>query len=213
MINKQRAENLISEHGNIFEIRALYNDETIRVYQAYNKTIAEEAVKNGTFGSHFSLNRMTWIKPSFLWMMYRCGWAQKENQEHVLAIDIKRSDFDKAVNNAVCSTYSENMGISKEEWQKQIADSDIRVQWDPEKDIYGNDLPYRSIQIGLRRDAVKDYVYNWIVKITDITDYVNELYTLRNSNENIYERLPKEIIYKMSSESAVPFGGFTPQQQ
>ena len=73
MINKQRAENLISEHGNIFEIRALYNDETIRVYQAYNKTIAEEAVKNGTFGSHFSLNRITWIKPSFLWMMYRCG--------------------------------------------------------------------------------------------------------------------------------------------
>ena len=202
MINKQRAENLISEHGNIFEIRALYNDETIRVYQAYNKTIAEEAVKNGTFGSHFSLNRITWIKPSFLWMMYRCGQAQKENQEHVLAIDIKRSGFDKAVNNAVCSTYSENMGISKEEWHKQIADSDIRVQWDPEKDIYGNDLPYRSIQIGLRRDAVKDYVYNWIVKITDITDYVNELYALRNSNENIYERLPKEDKYKQFIELA-----------
>ena len=94
------------------------------------------------------------------------------------------------------------MGISKEEWHKQIADSDIRVQWDPEKDIYGNDLPYRSIQIGLRRDAVKDYVYNWIVKITDITDYVNELYALRNSNENIYERLPKEDKYKQFIELA-----------
>ena len=179
------------------EIRAFYNDETIRVYQAYNKTIAEEAVRNGTFGAHFSMNRMTWIKPSFLWMMYRCGWAHKENQEHVLAIDIKRSGFDKAVNNAVISTYSEDIGVSKEEWQKQVAESDIRVQWDPEKDIYGNDLPYRSIQLGLRRDALKDYVHDWIIKSSDITDYVNELFVFRNNNENIYERLPKEVLYKI----------------
>ena len=75
------------------EIRAFYNDETIRVYQAYNKTIAEEAVRNRTIGAHFSMNRMTWIKPSFLWMMYRCGWGEKENRERIIAIDIKRSGF------------------------------------------------------------------------------------------------------------------------
>ena len=177
------------------EIRAVYTDETIRVYQAYNKTIAEEAVRNGPFGAHFSMNRMTWIKPSFLWMMYRCGWAQKENQEHVLAIDIKRSGFDKAVNNAVISTFSENLGVSKEEWQKLVKGSDVRVQWDPEKDIDGNDLPYRSIQIGLRGDAVEEYVHDWIVRITDITEYVNELNTLRNLNEDIRDRLPKEEVY------------------
>ncbi|MCR5103362.1 MAG: DUF4291 domain-containing protein, partial [Eubacterium sp.] len=79
------------------EIRATYTDKTIRVYQAYNKHIAEEAISLGTFGSHFSMNRMTWIKPSFLWMMYRCGWGEKENQEHILAIDITRDGFDKAV--------------------------------------------------------------------------------------------------------------------
>ena len=32
-----------------------------------------------------------------------------------------------------------------------------------------------------------------------ITDYVNELYALRNSNENIDERLPKEVIYKIGN--------------
>ena len=47
-------------------IRAVYTQETIRVYQAYNREIAREAVELGTFGSHFSMNRMTWIKPSFL---------------------------------------------------------------------------------------------------------------------------------------------------
>ena len=177
------------------EIRAVYTDETIRVYQAYNKTIAEEAVKNGTFGAHFSMTRMTWIKPSFLWMMYRCGWAQKENQEHVLAIDIKRTGFDKAVNSAVISTFSDDLGITKEEWQKQVKESDVRVQWDPEKDIDGNNLPYRALQLGLRGNAVNEYVHDWIVKVTDITDYVNELNALRISKADISDKLPKETVY------------------
>jgi hypothetical protein len=177
------------------EIRAVYTDETIRVYQAYNKTIAEEAVKNGTFGAHFSMTRMTWIKPSFLWMMYRCGWAKKENQEHVLAIDIKRTGFDKAVNSAVISTFSDDLGITKEEWQKQVKESDVRVQWDPEKDIDGNNLPYRSLQLGLRGNAVNEYVHDWIVKVTDITDYVNELNVLRISKGDISDKLPKETVY------------------
>ncbi len=185
--------------SNSKEIRAVYTDETIRVYQAYNKTIAEEAVNNGTFGAHFSMDRMTWIKPSFLWMMYRCGWAQKENQEHVLAIDIKRTGFDKAVDSAVISTFSEDLGITKDEWQKRVKESDVRVQWDPEKDINGNNLSYRSLQLGLRGDAVKEYVHDWIVKVTDITDYVNELNALRINNEDISDRLPKEMVYKINS--------------
>ena len=47
------------------EIRAVYTEDTIRVYQAYNKYIASEAVQNGTFGEKFKIDRMTWIKPSF----------------------------------------------------------------------------------------------------------------------------------------------------
>jgi len=73
-------------------IRAVYDNDTIIVYQAFNKNIAESAVNNQTFISPpFKKERMTWIKPSFLWMMYRSGWATKENQENILAIKIKRS--------------------------------------------------------------------------------------------------------------------------
>jgi hypothetical protein len=31
---------------------------------------------------------LTWIKPPFLWMMYRCGWATKPGQETVLDVAI-----------------------------------------------------------------------------------------------------------------------------
>lgn len=177
------------------EIRALYDDTTIRVYQAYNETIAQEAVENGTFGKSFKIDRMTWIKPSFLWMMYRCGWGTKENQEHILAIDIKREAFDYLVNHAVISIYSEDFGISQDEWKKQIQSSDIRCQWDPERDIFGNPLDYRSIQLGLRGNAVYSYVNEWIVSIEDITEYVRDLYEKRNRGMDVLALLPKEQIY------------------
>ena len=180
---------------NYKEIRAVYNDKTIRVYQAYNAQIANEAVAKGTFGSHFSLNRMSWIKPSFLWMMYRCGWCEKENQEHVLAIDIKRDCFDRAVKSAVISTYHEELGIPKNVWQKLIKESDVRVQWDPEKDVNGNNLPYRSLQLGLRGQTLYEYVNDWIVGLTDITDYVKELNTYRLEQKDITDLLPKEKAY------------------
>ncbi len=180
------------------EIRAIFTENTIRVYQAYSPMIAEEAVIKGTFGEHFNLNRMTWIKPSFLWMMYRCGWAQKPGQERVLAIDIYREAFDEIVCNAVPSSYHLESGISAEEWKQAVAHSDIRCQWDPERDIYGNPLPYRSIQLGLRGKAVYNYVNHWIVQISDITEYVHNLLIKRNSHISIDKLLPPEKVYPMS---------------
>ena len=177
------------------KIRAFYTEDKIRVYQAYNEDIAREAIKRGTFGSNFKLDRMTWIKPSFLWMMYRCEKKKKENQENILAIDMKRNAFDFLVQNAIMSTYKEDMGISYAEWKEQIKKSDIRCQWDPERDVFGNPLKYRSIQLGLRGEAVKKFVNEWIVNISDVTDYVKELSKKKNSGEDISLLLPKEKIY------------------
>ncbi len=176
-------------------IRAVYDDSTVRVYQAYCPVIAEEAVRLGTFGNHFKLSRMTWIKPSFLWMMYRSGWATKENQERILAIDMKRTAFDDIVKSAVASSYSEKMGISYQEWKKQVQTSEIRVQFDPERDIEGNPLEYRSIQIGIRGESVRKFVSEWIVRIQDITGYVTDLRIRKENGENIIPLLPAERLY------------------
>lgn len=177
------------------EIRAVYTQDTIRVYQAYNKIIADEAVCNGTFGSNFKRNRMTWIKPSFLWMMYRCGWGTKENQECVLAIDMKREAFDYLVKNAVLSTYQEQLYTNHNEWKEQIRRSEIRCQWDPERDIFGNPLENRTIQLGLRGEVVRKYVEEWIAGITDVSDYVRELRDMISGKEDISALLPHEIPY------------------
>lgn len=180
------------------EIRAIYTADTIRVYQAYNEAIASEAVKKGTFGDNFKMDRMTWIKPSFLWMMYRSGWGTKENQECILAIDMKREAFDYIVQNAIESIYSEKMNISYAAWKEQIKKSDIRCQWDPERDLYGQPLKYRSIQLGLRGKILRKYVNQWIRSITDITDYVKMLNKRRMDGINIYSLLPKEKRYDIT---------------
>lgn len=177
------------------EIRAVYDTNTIRVYQAYCHAIAHEAVQLGTFGTRFKMTRMTWIKPSFLWMMYRSGWGLKENQEHILAIDIKREAFNEIIKNAVASSYPATGDLSYEAWQKQVQNSDIRVQWDPERDIYGNALDYRSIQIGLRGEAVRQYVQNWIVTVQDITGFVTELRNQKEHGIDITDLLPQERVY------------------
>ena len=60
------------------KIFANYDEEGIYVYQAFKPTIVAAALKHGTFDKGFSLDRMTWIKPSFGWMLYRSGYATKQ---------------------------------------------------------------------------------------------------------------------------------------
>lgn len=181
------------------EIRAVYDDTSVRVYQAFRDEIAEEAVQLGTFGSHFGLNRMTWIKPSFLWMMYRSGWAEKPGQENILAIGIKREAFDYLLENAVLSTYRSNSGITQEEWKTRIRQSDIRCQWDPERDPGGRPLRWRSVQIGIQGEVVREhYVKDWILHIENITGYVRQLKRQLDGSEDISGLLPPEKIYPMT---------------
>ncbi|OCG35068.1 DUF4291 domain-containing protein [Gilliamella sp. Gris1-4] len=181
------------------EIRAVFDKETITVYQAYRKGIALPAVKAQTFVSPFKVERMTWIKPSFLWMMYRSGWAEKEGQEHILAVKIKREGFEWALENACLSTFKENIYKTHENWKEKLNSTPVRIQWDPEKNIKLDNLDYKSIQIGLKGEAVKKYVKDWIVQIDDITDFSKEIHQLIINNEigKAKDKLPKEKIYPL----------------
>lgn len=181
-------------------IRADFDSNTITVYQAFNKSIAQSAVINQTFISPpFKKERMTWIKPSFLWMMYRSGWATKENQEYILAIKIKRSGFEWALQNSCLSHFDNTIHPSYDTWKEILKSSPVRIQWDPEKDIFLQPLNYRSIQVGLSGIAVEKYVSEWIIQIEDITEhcrYIHQLVISGKENQAM-ELLPKERHYPL----------------
>lgn len=182
------------------QIRAAYDDQTIRVYQAYSHTIAESALARGTFVSPpFKMERMTWIKPSFLWMMYRAGWGFKDDgQCRILAIDISREGFDWALANS--SPSHRAPGVSDDEWKHQ-REAPVRVQWDPERDLLSRPLPHRSIQVGLSGETVKRYVNEWIRKITDVTSQAHAIHDL------VEARQIAEAERALPAERAYPFDG------
>lgn len=183
------------------QIRAYYTDDLIRVYQAYSHPIADTAVANTTFVSPpFSMTRMTWIKPSFFWMMYRAGWAMKQGQERILAIDITRSGFDWAVNQCVLSCFDPTIHQSKDQWDIATKNTDVIVQWDPERNMFLEKQDYRSIQIGIRNKAVDRYVNQWIKKITDITPTVHTIKKLidQRNIEEVKKYLPIERPYPLT---------------
>jgi hypothetical protein len=160
------------------QIRAVYDATTIRVYQAYSDTIADSALAHGTFvAPPFKMERMTWIKPSFLWMMYRAGWGLKDpGQKRILAIDITREGFTWALAHS-CPSHPDRH-LSPEEWGLLKSRSPVRVQWDPERDLFLRPLSHRAIQIGLSKGAVHLYVDKWIQQITDVTPLAHNIHAL-----------------------------------
>lgn len=187
-------------------LMANYNSETIRVYQAYGDAIAKEAVRLGTFGKHFKRTRASWIKPSFLWMMYRSGWGSKPGQENILAIDIKRSGFDTILRNIVLSTFDAEIYGTTEEWKRQLEQKEVRCQWDPDRDIYGNPIKRRAIQLGLQGEMLADYVEEWIVEMTDITAFVHRMRESILKGSFQEELLPAEKEYPVPEELRTQIG-------
>ena len=173
-------------------IMGQYDDEKIIVYQSYRPEIGNFATRNQYFGGAFSLERMTWIKPNFLWMMYRNGWGTKEGQEVVLAVHLKKEAFQNYLKNAVYSSFKPELYESYDYWQKDIQKSNIRLQWDPDHDPYGAKLERKAIQIGLRKEFIKSYAQDDILEIEDISEFVLEQYEFVKSKKLNDLMIPNE---------------------
>lgn len=179
-------------------ILARYDAETIWVYQAYSQVIARAAARDNRFSEPWSRSRMTWIKPGFLWMMFRAGWATKENQEAVLAIRLRRSGFDEILRRAVHSSFTPEVYAAEEEWKERLARSEVRLQWDPDHDPSGAKLERRAIQLGLRGAALASFADEWIVEIEDITPFVASQRGFARSGDLAQLVIPREEVYPVS---------------
>lgn len=189
-------------HEPKYQVRARHTASTITVYQAYRPEIGGPAARHGRFPASWKRERMTWIKPSFLWMMYRCGWGTKEGQETVLAIDIDREGFLWALRNACLSHHVPALHGDQASWKRQLRQAPARVQWDPERDLHLSPLPHRSLQLGLAGEAAARYADEWIRGIEDVTPLATKIHGLVRAGqlESAAGLLPEERPFAVDDE-------------
>ncbi|MEU4781971.1 DUF4291 domain-containing protein [Micromonospora sp. NPDC023633] len=196
----------------VHQVRARHTADTVTVYQAYPPEIARPALAAGRFVPPFRRERMTWIKPSFRWMMYRCGWATKPGQERVLAVEITRAGFEWALANSCLSSFDRDRHPDREAWSRRLRASPVRVQWDPERSLRLAPLPHRSLQVGLSGEAVRRYVDEWLVGLTDVTPTAHAVRAALDAGDDAAAEalLPPERPYPLPADVAAVVGATAP---
>jgi hypothetical protein len=182
------------------QILAAYDREGIFVYQAFKPSIAEEALRKGTFGKGFNLQRMTWIKPSFGWMLYRSGYAKKHRQESILKIKLTHEGFAEILKQAIPTSFDRDIFESERDWKRSLDNSQVRYQWDPDRDLSLRRLEHRALQLGIRGSVVQSYVNDWILYIEEVTQLARDIDNAVKTKLKEVPNVPQEKVYQVNSE-------------
>ena len=191
-------------------IIAHQTESQLVVYQAYKPAIADFAVKHQCLGGpEFGYGRMSWIKPNFLWMMYRCGWASKENQERVLAFWLEKKVFEDILSQAVFSSYTAENYDTPDTWKQELATKEVRLQWDPDHNPYGEKITRRAIQLGLKGEVLKKFGKQATL-IEDVTEFVQQQKQHVDNQQLAQLLIPQERVYSLTSVALAQKIGISP---
>ena len=161
--------------------------QSIVVYQAFNHPIADYALAHQKFGgTAYSFGRMTWIKPNFLWMMYRSGWASKVNQERILAIKMSKAGFESLLEQGVYSSFQPDYYGTMENWKAALGKSEVRIQWDPDHNPDGEKLARRAIQIGMKGQSLEQFNEEFVQEIWDVSEFVHQQGDKIKNKEDVF---------------------------
>jgi hypothetical protein len=151
---------------------------------------------------------MTWIKPSFLWLMARSNWARKPGQEMILAVRITRAGWEDALSRAVLTQADRRVYRDTEEWRAAFRRAEVHVQWDPERTLRGRTPDARSIQVGLSRHVIDRYADDWTLDIQDLTPLVRKIHRLVADGAAAKAKglLPRERVYPVAAGLAGRIG-------
>ena len=97
---------------------------------------------------------------------------------------------------------------SKSEWAEQFQRAEVHVQWDPERSLRGAALDYYSIQVGISRHVIREFVDDWTVRIDDLSVKVAKMHALLRAGkaDEAKRHLPQERAYPLAPAIARNLG-------
>lgn len=131
---------------------------------------------------------MTWVKPSFAWVLYRSGYASKHNK-HAFKIKISHESLAHILEQCKC---------------KEGGGSHGRVQWDPARDLHSSApngreprkmLKQRAIQIGMG-GPLSQYYTEHIISIQDVTELAKQVQQVHKKTKNEDKEHPVLLLRK-----------------
>ena len=168
--------------------RAEWDAEGVFFYQAYGDEIADHALRHGRLGGpSWGPSRMTWIKPSLAWMLYRSGYGHKPGQTRVLKVKLSHAAVAEVLRSCTLAAKS-NRGDNSAETERppprdpsKVPGSHGRVQWDPERDLHASEgheprklYRQRAIQIGVAH-ALSEFYVEQILSVEEVTALAHEV--------------------------------------
>lgn len=178
-------------------ILAQFDDEHIVLYQDVPNSIGDHAVKFQKFGGDFDFKRINWVKTSFLWSMHGSNWGRKTGQETTLAMWIPLPNFRQLLDKAVHSFYQPGLYNDRNEWSEAIGSSEVRLQWDPDRDPIGTQLRRQTIQLGLRGRTLNSFATEWVIRIENVSDLV--IQQRNNLTEFSQLSIPRERVMSIDN--------------
>ncbi|MGB6295782.1 MAG: DUF4291 family protein, partial [Rivularia sp. (in: cyanobacteria)] len=134
------------------------------------------------------------------WMLYRSGYATKHRQESILKIKLTHQGFQEILFQAIPTSFDRNIFELEKDWKRSLDNSEVRYQWDPDRDLSLRRLEHRALQLGIRGSVVQNYVNNWILGIEEVTNLAREIQNALKSKSKQLPEVPQEKVYQVNEE-------------
>lgn len=152
-------------------LAACFDDQTIWVFAAHERAIADYATEHGRFGGKAWMeDRITRFRLSLPRVMARSERGQREAKEGLLAIRLPRDRFDAILRQAVhWREFPDGLYATKGQWRLATRYAQVVMDWAPDCDPFGADLARFTVRFGVRAHTLNKFTREWVVGIDDLT--------------------------------------------
>ncbi len=167
------------------------DQDTYALFMAFSP----EYLDGNSFSEKLRLDRMSWLKTSLLWMLWRSNWGHKKGQERILQFEVSSSYLDELFELAV---YVDDIEGSPQVIRQDDPDRIIiEKTWLRGRQGYfhkSESTPHLGIRSSVLRDFAECFSTAGIEDITEIVQFIEEERP-RNPEEILYDFLRLTPVY------------------